>query len=129
MKKSVLAILFLLVSVSFSPLSFAKADYAVTWSVSGINGVGEMQIEFTQGTQFFSAVGIILGIGSQPTAVPLSGSCFVTATNALSCSFFIGFANTGSLVINLEDFSGVWRTFDGQGNLTETGQLTFKSLN
>ena len=74
MKKSVLAILFLIVSASFSPLSFAKADYAVTWSISGINGVAEMQLEFTQGTQFFSAVGIILGIGSDPQAIPLSGS-------------------------------------------------------
>ena len=129
MNKSVLAILFVVLSAPFSPLSFGKADYAVTWSVSGINGVGEMQLEFTQGSQFFSAVGIISGIGSEPTAAPLSGSCFVTTTNALNCSFFIGFANTGVLVINLEDFSGVWRTFDGQGTLSETGQLTFKSLN
>ena len=129
MKKSVLAILFLIVSASFSPLSFGKADYAVTWSVSGINGVGEMQLEFTQGTQFFSAVGVILGIGSDPQAIPLSGSCFLTRTNSLSCTFFIGFANTGVLLISPQDFSGVWRTFNGQGTLAETGQLTLKSLN
>ena len=129
MNKTLLAILFLLVNASYSPLSFARADYAVTWSVSGINGVGEIQLEFTQGSQFFSTVGVVLGIGSAPAAAPLTGSCYVSTTNALNCTFFIGFGNTGVMAINLEDFSGVWQTFDDQSTVIETGQLTFKSVN
>lgn len=127
-KKMQAALLFSL-SLTLSQLSFAEADYAVTWSVSGIDNVGEIKLEFTEGTQFYSAVGIIQGSGSPATAVPLSGSCFVNTDNNLNCSFFIGFGNTGILVVNLDDYSGVWRTFDVQGTLVETGQVAIESVN
>ena len=94
-----------------SPFGVNATDYAVRWSISGIDNVTELRLDLDLGTFSIAAHGYL--VGETGGAAPTSGSCFINSEGGVACS-----------ITTLRGISFYLTTDDSlSGPITEYGSL------
>lgn len=116
----------LLVVFAVFPLnSIAQSDYSVTWDLSGLEGVSQVTVDMNVGTVFLTANGGILLENGLTIAV--TGTCFFTAQGGVLCTFVLPGGSTAQLDVGA-NLSGVWKEFDVNNFLLDSGPAVFVSV-
>lgn len=111
--------------ITFSGTAIAQSDASLTWSISGIDGLQELRLDVDFGTRFLPSNGVLIEQLNDQTiqAVPIAGTCFVTNTEGVFCTFSYQQGDTGVLDLQ-SSLNGTWRTVGVNGAITETGSVT-----
>ena len=104
-----------------SPFGVNATDYAVRWSISGLDSVTELRLDLDLGTFAIAAHGyLILETGN---ASPMVGSCFINSEGGVACSIV---SSRGiSLYFSIDDsLSGPITEYGSLGQEVNAGTMT-----
>lgn len=109
----------------FTNTAFSQSDASITWSVSGVAAVKEIEMDVKFTTRYMAVNGSITATNN--LSLPVTGTCFTTVGGGVLCNFFTG----GGLMMVLDlqpSLSGTVKSFDENQILKDSGILTLTSI-